>query len=122
MPRKRAAAKIPPRIILRGLRLSCIIGIDAAEKDIAQRVLVDADITPATAQTSDLPTIDYAAVVRRLREFAAAKSHGLLETFAEEAAELVLAEFTAVEIRLYCRKPSPFADLEEAGVEIVRKR
>lgn len=112
------------RIILRQLRLFCKIGIDPAEQEIAQQLLTDIDITPSADSVADsaVPSVDYAAVIIRLREFAAAKPHALMENFARQAATMIITEFAADTVRIYCRKPRPFADIEEAGVEIIEHR
>ncbi|MGI9296347.1 MAG: dihydroneopterin aldolase, partial [Gammaproteobacteria bacterium] len=110
------------RIFLREIRLRCKIGIDAAERETPQRVLADMEIAPAAAAAPDRPAVDYAAVLRRLREFAASKQHGLLEHFAEEIADIVLTEFAAAEVRVFCRKPEPFSDLGAAGAEVWKTR
>ena len=97
--------------------------MDAAEREVPQRVLADVEISPAALPaSSDCPAVDYAAVLRRLREFAASKQHGLLEHFAEEIADIVLNEFAAAEVRVSCRKPEPFPDLAAAAVEVRKAR
>ena len=110
------------RIFLRGIRLKCKIGIDAAEREIAQLIIADVEMTPAADAAPGRPAVDYAAVLRRLRDFAAAKQYDLLEHFAEEAAQTILREFAAADVRIACYKPKPFADLNAAGVEIWKTR
>lgn len=86
-----------------------------------QPLLLDADITLAAPPAGDAaPALDYRAAVIQLRELAAAAHCGLMETFAERAADLLLAEDAVRQVRLYVRKPRVFADLAAAGVEIVR--
>ena len=110
------------RIFLREIRLRCKIGIDAAERETPQLLLADADIVPAEDAAPGRPAVDYAAVLRRLRAFAAAKQHLLMEHFAEEAADIILEEFAAAEVRISCRKPRPFSDLGAAGAEARKVR
>ena len=106
------------RIFLRRLRLFCKIGIDPAECETAQHLLLDVEITPANDGKPDTPVVDYATVMRRMEQFAAEKQHALLETFAREAAEIIAAEFDVAHVRVTCRKPRPFSQLEEAGAEV----
>ena len=75
-----------------------------------------------TYRAENYPAADYAAVFRRMQSFAAGKQHGLMEEFALEAARIILAEFAAESVRVYCRKPRPFAALGEAGAEITVRR
>lgn len=110
------------RIFLRGIRLHCKIGIEAAEREVPQLLTADAEITPAADAAAGCPAVDYAAVLRRLREFAAEKRRDLLEEFAEEAADMILREFAAAEVRFVCRKPNPFADVDAAGAEVRKSR
>lgn len=109
-------------IILRGLSLKCIIGIDAAEKCVRQLLLLDVVLNPDKAAAADTPAVDYHAVVCCLHNLAAQSRHGLMEDFAEEAATVLLREFNISRVRVYCRKPKPLAGLAEAGVEIIRER
>lgn len=105
------------RIFLRRMVVSCKIGVDRAEAHAPQMLLVDAEIIPARGAFCD-----YAAVRRRLRALAESKQHGLMEDFAREAAEMILAEFPAEKARIVCRKPRPFADVGEAGAEVEIRR
>lgn len=107
------------KIILREMQLSCLIGINAAEKHLRQRLLLDADITLAAPPADDAtPSYDYDAAAAALRALAAKQHYGLMETFAEQAAAVLLAQGGASAVRVYVRKPQVFADLAAAGVEI----
>ncbi len=113
------ANKNPPdKIFLRGLRLDCIIGVDAAEQHARQAVLLDADIVPRAGVAP--PAVDYAVLAKRLREWAEGGRHGLLEEFAVAAADLILAEFAVGEVWVRCGKPQPLPGVEFAGVEVWR--
>lgn len=114
------------RIFLREIRLSCRIGIDPAENEVSQLLLTDVEITPVAKPESvsdgQKPEVDYAAVLARIREFAASKQHQLMEQFASEVADIILNEFAAAEVKVSCRKPTPFSDIAEAGVEVCKTR
>ena len=109
-------------IILQGLSLKCIIGIDAAEKYVRQLLVLDIVLNPNKAADAHTPAVDYHAVVCRLRLLAEESRHGLMEDFAEETAAVLLREFDISRVRVYCRKPKPLVGLAEAGVEIIRSR
>ena len=102
--------------------MKCIIGIDAAEKQVRQLLVLDIILNPAQTTAADTPAVDYHAVVCRLRLLAAESRHGLMEDFAEEVAAVLLCEYDVSRVRVYCRKPKPLAGLAEAGVEITRNR
>lgn len=110
------------RIFLRQLHLFCKIGIDPAECEVIQHILLDVEIAPANSSEPNTPAVDYAAVMRRMEQFASEKQHTLLETFAQEAAEIIMAEFDAAHVRIICRKPRPFLQLEEASAEVALER
>ena len=103
---------------LRGLRLQCLIGIDAAEKHARQTLILDADITPQPSE--DGIAVDYAKLTKRLQEWSHTARHDLVEDFTAAAADLILAEFKAASARVYCRKPKPLPGLDEFGAEITR--
>lgn len=110
------------KLILRDLRLHCLIGVDPAERRIRQPLLVDADIVLAAADgggaADDTPLVDYRAAADALRKLAKDEQFGLMETFAQKAAETLLEFAGAAAVRIYCRKPAPFADLGAAGAEV----
>lgn len=106
------------RIFLRKIRISCFIGIDQAETEVPQQLLLDVEITPEALPAADTPAVNYAAVLHCLQTFAAGKRHDLLENFALQAATAIMNEFAVAAVRLYCCKPHPFANLGEAGAEV----
>ncbi|MGU9951136.1 MAG: dihydroneopterin aldolase [Gammaproteobacteria bacterium WSBS_2016_MAG_OTU1] len=110
------------RIFLRQMSISCKIGIDPAEQQTPQKLILDVEITPAADDASSILSVDYAAVFYRLQTFAAAKQHTLLETFAAEVADILLNEFAIAAVRVVCEKPRPFAGLGGAAAEIVRTK
>ena len=109
-------------VILRGLSLKCIIGIDHAEKHVRQPLLMDVVMDCSNTTVDNTPKVDYHAVVRRLKLLETESRHGLMEDFAEEVAAILLNEFNIERVCVYCRKPKPLPGLAEAGVEIVRSR
>ena len=112
------------KIFLRGLRLSCLIGVDAAEQYCRQAIVMDVDIIslPSPDGADFVPPVDYAILVRRLREWAEAKQHRYLEEFAAAAADLVIAEFAVSQVRVSCCKLRPFAGLEQFAAEAHRAK
>lgn len=113
------------KIILRELRLSCLIGVDPAERHVRQTLLLDVDITLGGKLSGKItadktPPLDYRVVITKLRALAAGETFGLMETFATRAADLLLDDSAAKAVRIYCRKPTPLAGLAAAGVEVQR--
>ena len=95
----------------------------AAEGHVRQRLLLDADIALVALPADDAAaSYDYEAAVIALRAMAERQHYGLMETFAEAAADTLLQNPAAAAVRVYVRKPKVFADLEAAGVEVKRQR
>ena len=113
-------------VIIRELRVSCIVGVLAAERITPQEVVVSLEVgtdTARAARSGELgDTIDYAALAERARDLIVAGRYRLLETMAEDLASLVVREPNAASVRVTIRKPAAIAGARDAGVEIVRGR
>ncbi|MBL8251482.1 MAG: dihydroneopterin aldolase [Candidatus Competibacter sp.] len=111
-------------IFIRELRVRTLIGVYPKERESQQTLLFDlelgADIRPAAASDNLNDTLDYAAVARRIEEFAAASAFQLVETLAERVAELLRREFGVSWLRLTLRKPGAVASALDVGVLIER--
>lgn len=99
----------PDEIRIATLELLARIGVPDAEREKPQRLTVSLTMEPVndfTALNDDLArTLDYASVAAAIRELAAARPRRLIETLAEEIAQLVLSRFqcrhVAIELRKY---------------------
>lgn len=112
------------QILIEGLNLETVIGVYDWERNVRQRLELDlelgTDIRPA-AEGDDLTrTLDYAAICQRLADYAEANAHGLVETFAERVAALLIEEFGIRQLRLTVRKPGAVAAARAVGVRIER--
>ncbi len=113
-------------IFIHDLRLSTRIGVYAWERELPQTIRLDLDIElPSTrpfASGELADALDYAAVVKRIRAFAASNPHGLLERFTEAIATLVLDEFGAPGVKVRVAKLGALPGVREIGVQIERRR
>jgi dihydroneopterin aldolase len=113
-------------IFIHDLRVTTRIGVYAWERVLPQTIRIDVDIELASARafaTGDLAdALDYAAVVDRIKAFAAANPHPLLERFTEALAQLVLDEFRAPGVRVRVAKLGALPGVREIGVVIERRR
>nr|WP_286009735.1 dihydroneopterin aldolase [Salinicola sp. S1-1-2] len=111
--------------MIEGLTLETVIGVYDWERVIRQRLELDLELATdirAAARDDDLShTLDYAAICERLSAFADANAHGLVETFAERVAALLIAEFGVRRVRLTVRKPGAVAAARAVGVRIERE-
>ena len=95
-------------IIIKGLRIDVAVGVTDAERDNPQRLEVDAVITPlegfaAVADEIDR-TVDYQAAAQRIAELARSRPRRLIETLANELAEMLVSEFQARRAEVEVRK------------------
>ena len=90
------------KIILRGLPVDCVIGTLPSERDSPQRLCFDltlsGDFSRAGA-TDDLnDAVDYTAVERAVREYAAGTKFQLLERLAYACADRLLESFPLLSV------------------------
>lgn len=114
------------RVFVEGLILDTQIGILPTEKDRKQPLAVDFGCrldTRKAAISGDLRfSVDYAAAAESLRQLAASRAWDLLETFAEEAARLLLDNYPIDTVTLTVRKPQALGGNGIPGVRIRRKK
>jgi FolB domain-containing protein len=95
-------------IAIRDLEVWYHIGVPAAERVRAQRLLLDVemecDVSAAAAGDDLTRTIDYYAVSRRLLALGEGRSWKLIERLAVEIAELVAREFGATRVTVEVKK------------------
>jgi len=113
------------RIIIEALDIDTIIGVHPFEHQFHQRLQLDLELwwdIRAAASTDDLKlTLDYAAICKRLREYALSHQVLLVETLAERMALLLHHEFAVSRVLLHLRKPSALAEAKAVGVCIERQ-
>lgn len=111
-------------IFVRDLKIDTVIGVYEWERDIRQQLSFDlemaADIGPAAAGDDITKALDYSAVAARLSEFVGTSSFKLLETLAEQCAQIVLQEFNVPWLRLRVMKPGAVSAARDVGVLIER--
>ena len=115
------------KIILRGLPVRCIIGTLPHERTSPQALLFDLDLGgdfSHAGETDNLAdAVDYTAVERRVKEFAAGTSFFLLERLAYACAREVLAQFPLLtQVTLRIRKPGAPVESESVALEITLGR
>lgn len=111
-------------VYIRDLRVETVIGIYEWERRVRQTVVLDlemaADVARAAATDSIADALDYKAVAKRLIAFVEASQFQLVETLAERAAEIVLAEFQVPWLRLQVNKQGALRGARDVGVVIER--
>ncbi len=111
-------------VYIKGLEVETVIGIYDWEREIRQTVRVDlemaTDIRQAAASEDIENTLDYKSVSDRLISFIGESEFLLVETMAEEIAQIVLNEFNVPWLRLQLGKPGAVPSATDVGVIIER--
>jgi dihydroneopterin aldolase len=113
-------------IFIDGLRITTLIGIYPREQAVPQTLEISLEIGASTARSGESDdlrdTIDYAAVVERLRAELEERRFRLLEGLAEYVAGVLLDDFGAVWARVSIAKLGAVRGARRAGVVIERGR
>ncbi len=114
------------RILIEGLRVSCVIGVGEPERRGKQEIVLDialhADLGAAGRSDDIADTVDYSAVAKSVAEHVAGSSFRLVEALAESVADVCLADARVTRVDVRIRKPGALRLADSAGVEITRHR
>ena len=113
-------------IFISELKVQTKLGVPEWERMTPQTIVLDIEIgyDLAKAGESDAiaDTIDYGAVVRRIRETLTEHSFQLVEAMAEHICQLILKEFKAENVKVKVAKPAILPGLKALGVVIERSK
>lgn len=115
-------------LILKDCRFECFIGIFPKERKTKQPIVIDVElgVDIRKAAKSDLmkDAIDYRAVHALMKERIEKNRSFLIETLAEDLAQLILKKFPVRSVTLTLKKPKPMQKRNGAwaGLTITRKR
>ncbi|MDR2788394.1 MAG: dihydroneopterin aldolase [Candidatus Accumulibacter sp.] len=111
-------------IFIDEFRITTLIGIYPRERRVPQTLEISLQIGTSTAHAGNSDdiddTIDYAAVVDRLRASLEERRFNLLEKLAEHVAGVLLGDFGALWVRVSVAKPGVMRGVRRAGVIIER--
>jgi dihydroneopterin aldolase len=111
-------------VYIRELQVETIIGIYDWEREVRQTVSLDLEMGTdirAAATTEDIDnTLNYKTVAKRLIAFISESEFLLVETMAEEIAQIVQNEFNVPWLRLRLSKPGAVRGARDVGVIIER--
>jgi len=113
-------------IFIRELRLPAWIGMYKHEKLAQQTVELDIEMAIpgsnvfSSARVQD--TIDYSAVVRRLKLLLAEERFGLIERMADRIAGVLIDEFKAPQVKVSVVKCGVLKEAKRVGVQLERRR
>ncbi|MBP0048835.1 dihydroneopterin aldolase [Marinobacterium sp. AK62] len=111
-------------VYIRELQVETVIGIYDWEREVRQTVSLDLEMGTdirAAASTEDIEqTLNYKSVAKRLIAFISESEFLLVETMAEEIAQIVMTEFDVPWLRLRLSKPGAVRGAKDVGVVIER--
>ncbi len=111
-------------IYIKDLRIDTIVGIYDWERRVRQTVILDiemgTDIKRSAQSDAIKDTLNYKAVAKRLISFVEKSNYQLVETLAENIAEILLSEFNVPWLRLQLNKQGAVRDVRDVGVIIER--
>ena len=111
-------------VFIRELRADTVIGVYDWERRIRQSVVLDLELASdnrrAAASDGIEDAVDYAAISARLLSFIEGSGFQIIETLAEQLANIVLEEFAVPWLRLRLAKPGAVAQARDVGVLIER--
>jgi len=116
------------RILLRNMRVMAYCGVLDEEQARRQPFEINAEVTAdlrAAGQSDDLnDTINYGVLGDNIAELVENSRFALLEFFAQQVADLLLADAKATEVTVEILKlrPPMAQDLAASGVRITRTR
>lgn len=111
-------------VFINDLALETLIGVHPWERQMRQTLRLDLELgvdvpRAAAADTLDA-ALDYGAVAGAVVAFAAESRCNLIETLAEQIAELVHQRFGVSWLRLTLHKPGALREAREVGIRIER--
>jgi 7,8-dihydroneopterin aldolase/epimerase/oxygenase len=94
------------QIVIRGLQLSCHIGVPPEERAEAQslRAHLTLDVAPFPKEDRIDGTVDYKVVSDQVRKLAGEGERQLIETLAQEIATFILASYPVLHVRVELEK------------------
>ena len=111
-------------VFVRGLQAETVIGVYDWERKVRQTVVFDLEMATdnrrAAATDGIAEALDYAEVSKRVLALVEGSEFQLIETMAEQVAELILTEFQVPWLRLSLAKPGAMRQAREVGVIIER--
>jgi len=115
-------------IVIQGIQIEANCGVTETERATKQPLLVDIHFRcpNQSAFHSDAisDTVDYGAIIQRVRNLAEYKTFALLESLAEQLCHVLFQEFPITHLKLWVRKIQPPLERLQGsvGIQVVRTR
>lgn len=113
-------------IFISELKVQTKLGVPEWERMVPQTIILDIeigyDLAPAGKSDAIADTIDYGAIVTRIRDTLTEHNFQLVEALAEHVCQLILKEFKAESVKIKVAKPAILPGLKALGVIIERNQ
>jgi len=114
------------KILIKGLRVRCIIGINEFERREKQDVIINlaiwADLAEAAEADDIAKTVDYKEINKGIMKLVENSQFFLVETLAEKIAQFCLKHERIRKVKVTVEKPGALRFTRSVGVEIIRKK
>jgi len=122
---ERIGERAMDKILIKDLRLRCIIGVNEFERrekqDVTINVVLWSNLTEA-ARTDDIgKTVDYKEITKGIIKLVEGSQFCLVETLAEKIAKNCLEHARVKKVRVTVEKPGALRFARSVGVSILRK-
>jgi dihydroneopterin aldolase/D-erythro-7,8-dihydroneopterin triphosphate epimerase len=115
---------MPDFIEIEDLHVRAIIGVNPEERENRQDVMLtvrlEADLRPASRSDTIEDAVNYRTITKSIIAFVEESSFQLVETLAEEVAQLCLRDRRVERVRVQLRKPGALRFARTVGVCIER--
>ena len=112
------------KIYIKNLVIETIIGIFDWEREVKQKVSIDMefefDCTKAAKNDSIEDTLNYKDITKRVIKYVEESQFQLIETLAENIANLIKSEFGVERVKLRVSKPGALRFSDDVGIIIER--
>ena len=112
------------KVIIKDACFPCRVGVSEEERKYGQTLFIDIimqhDARPAAQSALIKDALDYTAVRAAVRELVTQREYHLIETVAEQIAQLIHEQFQVQEVCVLIKKPGAIKNTAYAAVKIVR--
>lgn len=119
-------SKNKDRIIIKDLKIECIVGIRKRERKKKQKVYVTANIYTDTIKAAKSKNVrnavNYSAIIKKIKNSVIKNKYLLLETMAEDIAKLILKNKNAYSVKVLIKKPKAIEKGKYIAVEVSRSK
>jgi dihydroneopterin aldolase len=112
-------------LYIKSFKIPTMVGVHAWEQKIKQTLVIDVAMQIELSELGDADdltkTVDYWQAMQQIKALLQSRSFKLIETVAENIAQLLLTEFATAAVTVSVAKPSVASDVEHVAVSITRK-